>query len=101
MRDCCNCGDECGRTAATEGAGGVRRDCCTAGEGLEQARGCGRCGEGLGEGGGCERLRRCGERTGAGMLRPLLHCCEWGGWGVVLGCCTGEQKGVRRRVNRA
>eukprot|EP00966_Prymnesium_polylepis_P323978 7380098-Prymnesium_polylepis.1 len=22
MRDCCHCGDECGRTAATEGAGG-------------------------------------------------------------------------------
>eukprot|EP00966_Prymnesium_polylepis_P099276 2299296-Prymnesium_polylepis.1 len=47
MRNCCNCGDECGRTAATEGAGGVRRDCCTTGEGLEQARGCGHCGEGL------------------------------------------------------
>ena len=71
--------------------------------GVQQARGefVAACGEGLGEGGGCERLRRCGERTGAGMLRPLLHCCEWGGWGVVLGCYTGEQKGVRRRVRHS
>ena len=47
-------------------------------------------GEGLGEGGGCERLRRCGERTGAGMLRPLLHCCEWE---VVVGAAAlGSRK---------
>ena len=41
-------------------------------------------------GGGCERLRRCGERTGAGMLRPLLHCCEWE---VVVGAAAlGSRK---------
>ena len=93
--DCCNCGDECGGTAATEGAGGVRRDCCTAGEGLEQARGefVAACGEGLGEGGGCERLRRCGEETGR-ERGCCDRCCTAanGRMGVVGAAALGSRK---------
>ena len=86
-----NCGDECGGTAATEGAGGVRRDCCTAGEGLEQARGefVAAMVKGWERG---EVVNACDAAANGRERGCCDRCCTAAnGRG---GCCTGAQKGV-------
>ena len=72
-------GDECGGTAATEGAGEVRRGCCTAGEGCGADEGSLLDAVAKGQQrGGCERCGAAAKgRDGRGRLWALLQCGEW------------------------
>ena len=80
----------------------MRRDCCTAGEGLEQARGefVAAVAKGWERG---EVVNACDAaangRDGSGDVATAAALLRMGGGRG--GCCTGEQKGVRRGVRRA